>query len=424
MAKSIVELSPTVKCTKKDCGFDIPVIDCYFIAQAEVPQIGIKCPECGKVTTLSKAKSIAYAKEYQQIQQDIDNAAGYKIGESDDEEFGDRVIRLLDAFGYGGTKNTQRKKIIRSMIDLVPGYQNQQALDQLLITRGIKPMDAHQISQLACIDDIGMTNSMQLPTGQPQYPYPQPTGQPQYPYPQQPVQSQVSPVVKNATSDDEITIIEKLDSDGNVKERIIKQPKAHTVGQSTADQSMVEQFKDLIEVMTNAGMINTTTTDDHPQPLTADDLEAVISTYLTNDRQKPDDDRYDTVLEELKSLKTKLERKEREDMQAQIDSLKADIGKSKVGLSDAQFSESIKKDIEAMRVDAIRDSLDQIVKPVMEMQANQSKFQTAMMISQLEQQRNVPPGTYAQMFGTTVSDDTVKSDIEKWRNRAEKVSKH
>ncbi|RKY40765.1 MAG: hypothetical protein DRP85_08000, partial [Candidatus Makaraimicrobium thalassicum] len=320
MAKSIVELSPTVKCTKKDCGFDIPVIDCYFIAQAEVPQIGIKCPECGKVTTLSKAKSIAYAKEYQQIQQDIDNAAGYKIGESDDEEFGDRVIRLLDAFGYGGTKNTQRKKIIRSMIDLVPGYQNQQALDQLLITRGIKPMDAHQISQLACIDDIGMTNSMQLPTGQPQYPYPQPTGQPQYPYPQQPLQpmmqlptgqpqypypqqplhSQVSPAVKNATSDDEITIIEKLDSDGNVKERIIKQPKAHTVSQSPAEQSMVEQFKDLIEVMTNAGMINTTTTDDHPQPLTADDLEAVISTYLTNDRQKPDDDRYDTVLEELK----------------------------------------------------------------------------------------------------------------------------
>ena len=74
MAGKQEEPPATIKCTNKDCGAEIPVIDCYIIVQPETPQISVKCPECNKVITLSKAKSIAYAKAYPQIQEDLDNA--------------------------------------------------------------------------------------------------------------------------------------------------------------------------------------------------------------------------------------------------------------------------------------------------------------------------------------------------------------
>jgi hypothetical protein len=66
---------------------------------------------------------------------------------------------------------------------------------------------------------------------------------------------------RTAPADDEITIVEKLDSDGNVTERIIKQPKAAAPEASPPPvASMVDQFKDMIEVMSDAGMIRRTAT--------------------------------------------------------------------------------------------------------------------------------------------------------------------
>jgi hypothetical protein len=443
------ELSPTVVCPRKDCKADIPVIDCYYIAQAHIPQIGVTCPECGKPTMLSKAKTIAYAKEYSQIQLDIDNAAGYKAAESeDDADFGDLIIRGLDSFGYGGPKNTQRKKIIRSMVDTVPTYQTPQGLQQLLLAQKIKPTDAMMISQFvfASGDESAMAlPGMGLPQqfGQPQMPMPQSPYQqpqqfgqpqimyqqpnaPQYPY-QQPVQppyqQPAPPPQPQQTADEGITIVEKLDEDGNVVERTIRQPKTEQpVGPAPAEQSTIDQFKELIGMMTEAGMINTSVEPELSQPLTADAIGEVLATYLGNDKPEHDDGKYDTMLSEVKTLRADLANREKAEMQAQIDQLKGEVSKPRHDLSDSQFAETTKKDIESLRIDAGREVLGDLAKPLLEMQANQAKLQAVLVIRQLEQQDNTAPGTYMQVIGnSSVPDEAVKSDIDKWRARAEKA---
>jgi hypothetical protein len=442
MIKEPTELSETIKCGKKECECDIPVIDCYFINKPEVPQIGIKCPECGKVTTLSKAKSVAYAAEYTQIQEDIDTALGYKTADLDDlDEFGDRVMRALDAFGYKHSKHTQVKRTIREMVDNVPSYQSFQGLQTLLINMKIKPQDAMMVTQRVfateqpAMLDAGMQQMAMIQPGPmypPQMPYQQPMGQPQMPYPQQmppqmpyqqPMQQPMPQMEQSQPAGDEITIVEKIGDDGQVIERVIKQPKAAAPEASQpAEVSMVDQFKEMIEVMTGAGMIRTNEpAADEAKPLTAEDLGMAIAQYA--DAGSGSDDKYDGMMSQIDSLKAEIRQNKEANMQSQIDSLKADVSKKTTDsrLSDSQYADGVKKDIESMRVEAVSDVLDKLATPLMEMQANQSRLQTAMMISELEKQRGAPPGSYAGMFGGTVSDDEVAGDLDKWREKAEKV---
>ncbi len=433
MPKQPEEIPETIRCKGKECECDIPIIDCYFINKPDVPQIGIKCPECSKVTILSKAKSIEYCKEYPQIQQDIDNAAGFKIAEPEfDEDFGDRLMRVLDAFGYGGTKNTQKKKIIRSMIDIVPAYQNEQALHNLLLSRGIKPMDAQQISQLVCMDDqpqfpqpgalpqqpMSQQMPYQQPIGQPQMPYQQPMQQPAYPY-QQPMPQQMpyqQPAPPAATNDDNITIIEKLGDDGQVIERVIKQPKSvdtPTNGHASS-ANVAEQLKEVIEVMNESGMLRST--EPEPQP-TIEEIVERIAPLLEN--SKPDD-RFDRLSSDISSLKDLIDKSDKDKLDARFSDLESRINTTgQAGMSDTQHSDIIRKDIETARINALADTMDKVVKPIIDMQATQAKFQTMMMVRQVEQQDGAKPGTYTQMFASTnVPDETVQTDLGKWRSRA------
>ncbi len=431
-------LSETIKCGKKECECDIPVIDSYFINKPEVPQIGIKCPECGKVTVLSKAKSIAYASEYAQIQEDIDTAIGYKTSTVEDmDEFGDRVMRALDAFGYKGSKFAQAKKSIREMVDNVPSYQTFQGLHTLLIGMKIQPNHAMMTTQRVFAaeqpqtPDMGMQQmTYQQPIGQPQMPYQQPMQQPAYQYPQQmpsqmPYQQpmQQPPAQPPAQQHDEsITIIEKLGEDGQVIERVIKQPKpsSEPTNGSVAPMNMADQFKEMIEVMSGAGMIKVAD-DPEPQPTIEDIIERIIP--LISPPETAADNNYENLLSEVQSLKNDINQREKESLQAQIDTLTNELhnNTSRDSLSDSQYTESVKKDIESIRIGAFTDALDRVAKPLMDMQANQSKIQTALMIGDIEQKRNAPPGSYAQMFTPSVSDDEVVKDIGKWKERAERA---
>ena len=435
------ELPETIKCGKKGCECDIPVIDCYFINKPEVPQIGVKCPVCGKVSTISKAKSIAYAAEYAQIQEDIDTALGYKGSSIEDmDEFGDRVMRALDAFGYKGSKFAQAKKSIREMVDNVPSYQTFQGLYTLLISMKIQPNHAMMAAQRVFateqpqMPDMGMQqigmNQPGLPM-QPQMPYQQPIGQPQmpyqqqmpppaYPYPQQmPPQmlyQQPQPAPPPATDDDGITIIEKIGDEGQVIERVIKQPKpadAPTDG-TAPPANMAEQLKDVIDVMNEAGMIRSAEQETQP---TIEEIVEHIAPLL--ERPEPDD-KYDKISGEISALKDLIARNEQDKMAARFDSIEARINNTgKAGMSDAQHSDVIRKDIETARIDALSTTLDRVVKPIIDMQATQAKFQTMMMVRQVEQQDGAKPGTYAQMFApTTVPDEDVQEDLGKWRSRA------
>jgi hypothetical protein len=130
------------------------------------------------------------------------------------------------------------------------------------------------------------------------------------------------------------------------------------------------------------------------------------------------------MTQQIDSLQSEIRQGKEAAMQAQIDALKAEIGKKSTDsrLSDTQYAEGVKKDIETIRVEAVSEILDKFAKPLMDIQANNSKLNTAMMISELETQRGAPPGSYAGMFGGTVSDSEVAGDLDKWRDRAGKAS--
>jgi len=208
-----------------------------------------------------------------------------------------------------------------------------------------------------------------------------------------------------------------------VIERVIKQPKAEQpVEQPQPTQGVVDQFKELISVMTDAGMINTSTEPEQPQPLTAEVIGEVLATYLGNGTSEQDDGKYAGVVAEVKTLREDLAKREKNEMQSQIDQLKGEVGKPRNDLSDTQFSENIRKDIEDARIEAIKEVGDSLVKPLFEMQATQSKFQTLLTVRELERQDKTAPGTYTQMFsGNSVSDEAIQGDLSKWRDRASKV---
>ena len=443
MVNKSIDLPETINCTGKGCEFAIPVLDCFYVHNAEVPQIGVKCPECGKVVALSRTKSIAYAEAYPQIQQGIDSAVGFRSPEPEEHEsLADRVLRLLDVYGYTQSKWTGAKKIIRQLIENTPGPHTIPTVNEILTSRSIKQVDAFQIANLAIggenqsamgvsgiftpqqqLQQPGMYPTQmpyQQPIGQPQMPYQQQMQQPAYQYPQQmPPQmpyQQPQPAPPSATDDDGITIIEKLGEDGQVIERVIKQPKpvdAPTDG-TAPPANVAEQLKDVIDVMNESGMLRST--EPEPQP-TVEDIIEHIAPLL--ERSEPDD-RYDKLSGEISSLKDLIGRSEKDKLNARFDSIEASIASTgKAGMSDSQHSDVIRKDIETARIDALSNTLDRVVKPIIEMQATQAKFQTMMMVRQVEQQDHAAPGTYVQMFApTTVSDESVQTDLGKWRSRA------
>ena len=100
-----------------------------------------------------------------------------------------------------------------------------------------------------------------------------------------------------------------------------------------------------------------------------------------------------------------------------LESRIANVGQA--GMSDAQHADVIRKDIENARLDMITDVINKAAKPLIDMQVNQAKFNTMMMVQNAEHQAGAKPGTYAQMFApTSVPDETVQSDLDTWRTRA------
>ena len=203
-------------------------------------------------------------------------------------------------------------------------------------------------------------------------------------------------------------------------ERTIRQPKtsAEPTNGTTAQPNMADQFKEMIEVMSGAGMIRGDV-EPEPQPTIEDILEHIIP--LINTQNEPaEDTKYNQLMAEVQSLKNDLSQREKDSMQSQIDVLKNELHNNTASksLTDTQYSEGVRKDIESIRVGAFSEALDRVAKPIMEMQANQSKIQTAMMIGDLEQSRNAPPGSYAQMFAPSVSDEDVAKDLSRWEERA------
>ena len=428
-----------LKCTNKECGAEIPVIECYIIVQPETPQIAVKCPECNKVITLTKAKSIAYAKAYPQIQEDLDDATGYKLGEMDEmDDFGERVMHILEGFGYKGAKHSKMKTVVRSMIDTVPGFQNQQALCQLLISRHVSPMDAQQISQLACADPnqpmpLGglltpvqlpymdpqqQFNQQQYPQQQPQYPQQQqyPPQQQQYPPqqqqqfpPQQPYPQQPAPQPR----DDGITITEKLDQDGVVIERTIVQPKNTQAAGQVQPAGVADQLESVMQILESHGLLRKETAE--PQGLTLDD----VSELITNLPSNSDDGAIAALTENFNALKDQLTQNREDAVMNRLESLEAGGGYRGGEHSDDWHKDQLSHDMRKEELSLIEKGFEKILGPLAQMQTNASVLQTVQQLERMETAHGVTNGTYTQLIAPRqVTPDQVESDLGRWRERA------
>jgi hypothetical protein len=430
MAGKQEEPPEVIICTGKDCGAEIPVIDCYIIVQPETPQIAVKCPICNKVITLSKAKSIGYAKMYPQIQEDLDVGAGFKPTEFDVEsEFGDRLMQIMDLFGYG-SKHAKMKTIIRSMIDLMPEYQNQQALSGLLLARGVTPKDVQSIAQMACRDPQAALAGalpqplMQHPYMDPQPPYPQqqyPQQQPPYPQQQQqyPQQQYQPPVMVQQPApqppDDSIRIIEKLDSDGTIIERTIVQPKnAPAAGDPVQSGNLSDQLRDVMAVMDEHGLLRRDAVE--PQGLTMEGVAEVVANLPSNDN----DDAIAALTASMNELKDQLAQKRDDAILNRLESLESGGSYTSGEHSDQWHEAQLSHDMRKEELGLIEKGLEKIVGPFADMQKNASILQTVQNLERMEAAHGVPGGTYTQLLTPThVSEDQVQHDLGRWRQRAE-----
>jgi hypothetical protein len=400
----------------------------------------MKCPECNKVITLSKAKSIGYAKMYPQIQEDLDAGAGFKATEFDVEsEFGDRLMQIMDLFGYG-SKHAKMKTIIRSMIDLMPEYQSQQALTGLLLARGVAPKDVQSIAQMACRDPSMIAGSpatppMQQPymdpqqlhlqqlypqqqfqQNQPPYPQQQPYPQTQPPYPQQ-QQPQPNVVVQQPAPqphEDAITITEKLGEDGTVIERTIVQPKSAQADGQVQPVGVSDQLESVMQVLESHGLLKHDAGE--PQGLTVDSIAELVANLPSNDNG----DAIAALTASMNELKDQIAQERDDAIQNRLESLESGGSYRSGEHSDEWHKEQLSHDMRKEELGLIEKGLEKIIGPFAEMQKNASVLQTVQNLERMEAAHGVPGGTYTQLLTPThVSDERVQGDLGRWRERAE-----
>jgi len=435
MAGKQEEPPEVIICTGKGCGAEIPVIDCYIIVQPETPQIGVKCLECNKVITLSKAKSIAYAKMYPQIQEDLDAGAGFKPTEFDaDSEFGDRLMQVMDLFGYGA-KHAKMKTIIRSMIDLMPEYQSPQALSSLLLARGVNAKDVQSIAQMACRDPNSFTDPQQpfpqqfqqqfqqppypqYPQQQPPYPsqqqpYPQQFQQPPYPS-QQPQPPAVVQQPPPQPQEGAITITEKLGEDGTVIERTIVQPKNAQAAEQVQQAGVADQLESVMQVLQSHGLLRHE--PEESQGLTVDSLAELAANLPSSGN----DDAIAALSASVNELKDQLTHERDDAIMNRLDSLETGGSYRNGEHSDDWHKAQLSHDMRKEELGLIEKGLEKIIGPFAEMQKNASVLHTVQNLERMEAAHGVAGGTYTQLLAPThVSEDKVQHDLGKWRSRAE-----
>jgi hypothetical protein len=468
----MTEPPATIKCQRKNskgeiCNADIPILESYYIVQAQAPQIGVKCPECNKPTTLSIANTKAYVEMYSQLRQEIEAAARYEIEQESpmEEEFSEKIIRFLEVLGYKGNKWSTAKTAIREFIDNMPSYQTPQGVTTVLTNFKISPHHIPLVVARVFGDQQNtptmpfiMQNTPQTPPfipsiptpSQPQYYQPPQQPQPQY-YQQQPThyqpphyqpppqpQSQSVPIQTSSQPDlsNRTIIKEKLDEEGNIIEREIIPPKteqAQPVQPAQQQASPLEAVKEVIEMLNITGVFNKPEMPDITG--TIKELEEKIEQKIEAVKQTPsttENEELKTLREELKTLQQQLintqREQERAEFQKQIEALNQKIEKlheTPTGtLTDTQYEHKTRENLEKIRSETLEKMGSTLLTPILEMQKNQAQIQTIMAIRMMEQQDNVPPGTYVNTIAQKpIPDETVEGDLNKWKNKLEKLQK-
>lgn len=459
----------TVTCQRKVdgevCGTEIELTkENLNILRADVPLLNAICPKCHQAKALSKQLSKGLAELFfkDEIAEDIeDKENGTSMMPS--TGIANKVQDTLSLLGYQGKKWKDKVNAIVEFSRTTPLYQTPNGMHQLLAAWGIDVQHIPMIIQKV----FGGADTMSSPNynfgGQNQgggfIIQQNPQGQ-MVLVPAQSMQSQQmpgQPIIVNTGGaqservvrhdDDEDVIVEKLDEDGKVKERVIKSKRRPGVN---ADKPEDQTLK-LLTLFKEIGLIQPQQRQAEQQvarvpdeiQTTLDRLTDAISEMRSSVRDRPDERENEDIRkmsETVNKLTEQIQTYEKEKRDNETKSLKDELFSIKgliaglqekrnadlpaAGLSDLQFGHHTQhKNLETV-TESISRVGDRLAMPINEVLKQQQKMNSLLLVRDIEKQDNVAPGTYMKVLAPTTSpgESEVQATVKKWQDKAASAS--
>lgn len=455
----------TITCQRKTdgvaCGTEIPLVkENLSILRADVPLLSAVCPACHQAKSLSKQLSKTLVDQFfkDEIAEEIEEKeSGTSMMPS--TGIANKVEETLGLLGYKGKAWKDKVSAIVEFARTTPLYQTPQGMHQLLAAWGVDVQHIPMIIQKV----FGGADSMNAPnynfgsqnSGGGFIMQPGPQGQMML-VPiqgQQSSQNPVQPIIFNAGGnqndrfvrgeDEGEVVIEKLDSEGNVKERVIKSKhKRDSQVEKPEDQTLkiITLFKELGLIQTQQQRTEQQTSrvpDEITETL--DQLKDAIINMGQPARERPDKsenedikkmaetvnkltEQIQTYEKEKRDTETKAVKDELYQMKSMIASLQDRKGGDlpAAGLSDTQFGTHTQhKNLETV-TESVTHAGDRISQPLNEILKNQQKMNSLLLVRDIEKQDGVVPGTYMKVLmpTSTPGESEVKATVDKWQQKA------
>lgn len=455
----------TITCQRKTdgvaCGTEIPLVkENLSILRPDVPLLSAVCPACHQAKSLSKQLSKTLADQFfkDEIAEEIEEKeSGTNMMPS--TGIANRVEETLGLLGYKGKSWKDKITAIVEFSRTTPLYQTPQGMHQLLAAWGIDVQHIPMVIQKV----FGGADTMNAPnynfgsqnSGGGFIMQPGPQGQMML-VPiqgQQSSQSPVQPIIFNTggnqnervgrAEDGEDVVIEKLDSEGKVKERIIKSKhKRDSQVDKPEDQTlkMITLFKELGLIQTQQQRTEQQTSrvpDEMTETL--EQLKDAIITMGQPARERPDKSENEDIKkmsETVNKLTEQIQTYEKEKRDNENKAVKDQLSEMKLmisnfqerkrgdepaaGLSDLQFGTHTQhKNLETV-TESVTHVGDRITQPLNEILKNQQRMNSLLLVRDIEKQDGVAPGTYMKVLmpAATPGEGEVKATVQKWQDKA------
>lgn len=457
--------SEIVTCQRKTdgvaCGTEIPLVkENLSILRADVPLLSAVCPACHQAKSLSKQLSKTLADQFfkDEIAEEIDEK---ETGTSMMPSTGiaNKVQETLGLLGYKGKSWKDKVTAIVEFARTTPLYQTPQGMHQLLAAWGVDVQHIPMIVQKV----FGGADSMNAPnynfgpqnSGGGFIMQPGPQGQMML-VPiqgQQSSQSPVQPIIFNTggnqnervgrAEDGEDVVIEKLDSEGKVKERTIKSKhKRDSQVEKPEDQTlkMITLFKELGLIQTpQQRMEQQTSSVPNEITETLEQLRDAIINMGQPARERSDKSENEDIKkmsETVNKLTEQIQTYEKEKRDNETKAVKDELYQMKsmianlqdrksgdtpaAGLSDPQFATHTQhKNLETV-TESVTHVGDRITTPLNKILKNQQRMNSLLLVRDIEKQDGVAPGMYMKVLmpSATPGEGEVKATVQKWQDKA------
>ena len=423
------------------------------------------CPECTKNFRLNREESDRLFEKYPDLKNDMEQMKVEKdVSEGDPDEppandFEEKFRAALAIFGLNHKKYEPKIKAILALIERTGSSRDwlKYYLQKFTLTN---KQNIDSIVDYVFIDeDVGVNVPPRPTSGQGNsggfIQQPIPGGgfvlipamqQPQNQYPGQPIiinpgGNQGDRNVRE--SNDEGTITEILDGEGNVTKRIIKGgSRQAAVAEKSEDQTLkiITMLKD-VGLLQSPQQRTEQQTSKVPDEIrqTLDELKdaiVVMGTSMKDRTAKPENEEIKQMSATVNKLTEQIQTYEKEKRDNDAKAFKDELSQMKsmitnlqdrksgdlpaAGLSDLQFGTHTQhKNLETV-TESVTHVGDRITQPLNEILKNQQKMNSLLLVRDIEKQDGVAPGTYMKVLMPSASpgESEVKATVEGWQSKA------